>query len=121
MKKNHWLFPVIALSAVCAFRDKPAAKTATYGICDCARRSSSDPEFTLTIAEDHTFRYVSTVDPKNRVDVTGSWEMEGERIRLKDYPAGSAIHNRWKREHKFPCITSRKGMEFSRLCEVKCD
>jgi hypothetical protein len=121
MKKNLSLFLVIAVLTVFAFRDRPAAKTTTYGICDCVKKSSSGPNFTLTIAEDHTFRYVSTMDPKSRIDITGTWEMEGERIRLKDYPAGSAIHDKWKLEHKFPCITSRRGLEFSRLCEVECD
>jgi hypothetical protein len=54
--------------------------------------------------------------------VTGNWVWKKNTIVLKDYKAGTAIHNRWKMTKKFPCITSRKGMEFSRLCEVKkCD
>jgi hypothetical protein len=120
MKKNRLLFLSLAALTVFAFRDRPAVKTTTYGVCDCTKKAASDPNFELKINEDHTFRYLSTMDPQKPVDVTGTWQADGKKIVLKDYPSGRAIHDKWKLEDKHPCITSRKGMEFSRLCEVKC-
>lgn len=122
MKKNRILFIVLAVAGVFAFRGNRPAElvTTTYGTCSCAERPG-DPVFRLTVKEDHTFRYVSTMDPKKPIDVTGKWEADGRKILLKDVPAGLSIHDQWKLEHQFPCITSRKGLEFSRLCAEQCD
>lgn len=121
MKKQKVLL-ILVVFLTSAFRgSSPEATTAsrTFGICNCEKDANA-PRFDLTLNADNTFRYVNTVSG-TAIDVTGTWQSTGKTIVLKDYPAGAKLHDKWKAESKKPCITSRKGMEFSRLCEQKCD
>lgn len=89
----------------------------TYGICDCGEGNSM--KITLTINEDHTFHYYKNDDPGNIIDVNGNWIMDGNTLLLKDYVADNPIHHKWTADKKDNCLKSRKGFEWTRLCQRK--
>ncbi len=89
----------------------------TYGICDCADTESM--KFNLTIAEDNTFHYYRNDGPAHITDVNGKWEMKGNSIELKDYDTSIAIHDKWTFDKNEACLKSKKGFEWTRLCQVK--
>ncbi|MBK9103629.1 MAG: hypothetical protein IPL92_03475 [Saprospiraceae bacterium] len=108
---------LVGLTAL-SFTDRqelPIAINGTYGVCDCNEDVS--PVFELTLNDDHTFRYVREDAPGSGVDVSGKWVRSDNTILLKEYPADVSIHDKWKVDEQ--CLKSRKGFEWTRLCQVK--
>ena len=108
---------LIGLTAM-SFRDRQEndiAINGTYGVCDCNEDTS--PVFELTFNDDYTFRYVRADAPEGGIDVRGKWTRSGNTILLKDFPADVSIHDKWKVDEQ--CLKSRKGFEWTRLCQVK--
>ena len=89
----------------------------TYGICDCD--DSDYTKFNLTIHDDNTFHYYRNDDPAHATDVKGQWEMKGNTIVLKDYVSDNPIHDKWTFDQNEACLKSRKGFEWTRLCQVE--
>jgi hypothetical protein len=87
----------------------------TYGICDGDEDAA--PVFELTINEDFTFRYVRQDAPGDAIDVSGKWTRSGNTILLIDYREDVSIHDKWKVDEQ--CLKSKKGFEWTRLCQVK--
>ena len=97
---------------------KPVAfTTGTYGVCDCDEDTSM--KFNLTISDDFTFHYYKNDDPDNMIDVKGKWEMKDNTIVLKEYTSSKPIHDKWTIDKNGVCLKSKKGLEWSRLCQVK--
>ena len=108
---------LIGLTAM-SFRDRQEnviTINGTYGVCDCIGDTS--PIFELTLNDDNTFRYVRQDAPEGGVDVSGKWERSGNTILLSDFPADVSIHDKWKVDEQ--CLKSRKGFEWTKLCQVK--
>jgi hypothetical protein len=89
----------------------------TYGICDCA--DSKSMKFNVTFKDDHTFHYFKNDDPANVIDVSGKWEVVKNNIVLSGYDAATAIHDKWTFDKNELCLKSKKGFEWTRLCQVK--
>lgn len=116
LNKIVWVL-LIGLTAM-SFRDRQEnviAINGTYGVCDCSEDTS--PVFELTLNDDNTFRYVREDVPGSGVDVSGKWVRSDNTILLKDFPADVSIHDKWKVDDQ--CLKSRKGFEWTRLCQVK--
>jgi hypothetical protein len=95
--------------------DKPVQGiSGTYGICDGAEGVL--PAFELVLNEDFTFRYVRRDNADDPIDVTGKWSMSGKHIVLKAYTPEVSIHDKWKIDEQ--CLRSRRGFEWTRLCQV---
>lgn len=121
MKSITLISALLCLTASVSFR-KPlsTAETVSFGICDCTAKGN--PDFRLTIHPDSTFTYFSNMDPRNVVNIKGTWSINRNSFVLSGYDSKKAIHSKWKLEKNGSCITSRKGMEFSRLCRIQpCD
>ncbi len=86
----------------------------TYGICD--GEEGVLPAFELVLNEDFTFRYVRRDNADAPIDVTGKWSMSGKHIVLKADTPEVSIHDKWKVDEQ--CLKSRKGFEWTRLCQV---
>ena len=91
--------------------------TGTFGVCDCDEDTSM--KFNLTISDDFTFHYYKNDDPDNMIDVKGKWEMKDNTIVLKEYTSSKPIHDKWTVDKNGVCLKSKKGLEWSRLCQVK--
>ena len=92
--------------------------TKIYGNCSCENASNS-PKVELTLNQDQTFRYLNSSDPAKKVDVFGRWEMKGKKVVLRADGGGTDFHSNWKFDKNEPCVLSRKGLEFIRLCDVE--
>ena len=113
---------ILAAMIIMAFTDKimPAQLVSgTYGVCDCAEAASEPMNFKLTLQDDHTFQYYRNDGPAHITNVNGKWEMKGNSILLKDYDTTVSIHNKWTFDKNEPCLKSKKGLEWTRLCKVK--
>jgi len=118
MKNSTLILALITVTMSVSFRKQPAADTTlSFGIFDCSEESNVN--FRLTMNPDSTFTYFNNVDPKNIVDIKGTWSRNRNSILLGGYNSKVAIHTKWKLEKNGTCITSRKGMEFSRLCRIE--
>ena len=89
----------------------------TYGVCDCDENTSMN--FNLTINDDYTFHYFKNDVSTNVIDVKGNWERKGNSIVLKNYTSSKPIHDKWTVDKNGVCLKSKKGLEWSRLCQVK--
>lgn len=94
----------------------PAKSVSAVGIYGV----SSDPlpfTFELSLNADKTFHYVNNSVPGKAIDVTGTWEQTGNRIKLNHYSSQFPINDTWKVD-SYGCLKSRKGLEFTRLCNI---
>ena len=117
-KLNKIMWVLLLGLTTMSFRDRQESDIAingTYGVCDCSEETSL--VFELTLNDDNTFRYVRQDAPGDVVDVRGKWSRSGNTILLKEFPADVSIHDRWKVDDQ--CLKSRKGFEWTRLCQVK--
>lgn len=84
---------------------------------------SSEPlpfTFELSLNADKTFHYVNNSVPGKAIDVTGTWEQKGTSIILKNYSSAFPINDKWKLDGD-KCLKSRKGLEFTRLCNLSAE
>lgn len=116
-------FPILVSALVSVLllssfnRNHPSGSAAAAGVYGV----SSDPlpfVFELSLNADNTFHYVNNSVPGKAIDVTGTWEQNGDRIRLSNYTSPFPIHDKWKVD-SYGCLKSRKGMEFTRLCNIR--
>lgn len=108
MKKDVLILIIMAIAAM-NFRGTeklaPSLAAGTYG---------GGCQVQLKINTDHTFSYCDrSVQP--HLYINGEWEQTDGVIKLKG-PAGVKFHNRWKIDGEYPCLKSRKGLNWRRLC-----
>jgi hypothetical protein len=120
--KRLLLFPsllfVILLSSFNG-RHHPARSVSAVGVYGV----SSEPlpfTFELSLNADKTFHYVNNSVPGKAIDVTGTWEQKGTSIILKNYSSAFPINDKWKLDGD-KCLKSRKGLEFTRLCNLSAE
>ena len=94
-------------------------ETKIYGTCGCENAVGTDLKIELTINPDHSFHYRNASNPSKKVDVKGNWSINGNMVVLQGDAAESNFHKTWKFDKKQPCIMSRKGLYFIRLCDIE--
>ena len=121
MRNRLLLLPgMLVVLTILSFTDRTTHESfigGTYGICDCT--DSKTMKFNVTFNEDHTFHYFKNDDAANVIDVRGKWEVEKNSIVLKGYDTTTSIHDKWTLDKNEACLKSRKGFEWTRLCQVK--
>lgn len=118
MKSLKILLATLVVLATMSFKpNNPLVKevAGTYGVCG----ESNAPMIELTINEDYTFHYLDNSNPAKKVDISGTWTLNGNTVRLKDFNSPFAIHEKWNIDKNDKCLKSRRGMEWRRLCQVK--
>ena len=70
----------------------------------------------LEITEDNTFYFIDETRLDKKVYVKGKWIQKGKTIHLTDYNASHKIPKKWKLDKDYPCIKSRIGLKFIRIC-----
>lgn len=73
--------------------------------------------FELSLNADNTFHYVNNSVPGKAIDTKGIWEQKGNTITLSHYTSEFPINDKWKID-SYHCLKSRKGLEFTRLCNI---
>jgi hypothetical protein len=117
--KTVFLFSTIALGVLLMsfnrHRDPNATKTAAgvYGVSAEALPFT----FELSLNADNTFHYVNNSVPGKAIDTKGTWEQKGNTITLSHYTSEFPINDKWKMD-SYHCLKSRKGLEFTRLCNI---
>lgn len=90
----------------------------TYGVGVCDGVAVEIVQHRLTLNQDFTFHYINHSNPSQKVNVSGKWTFKGKTIRLQEYSSATQMPTEWKMAENYPCLKSRMGMEFTRLCRV---
>ena len=88
----------------------------TYGVCSS---EVSSQKLELTLNEDKSFHYINNTNPDNSIDITGIWSQKGNVISLNNLSSDIDINDKWTIDKKDNCISSRKGILWTRLCLIK--
>ena len=112
------LFVLMSFNGVSG-TDEIILKTKTYGVCGCENAPITDSKVELTLHPDHTFHYLNASDSNQKVDVKGNWAMNGKKVVLQSDTGDKGFHKNWKFDKSQPCILSRKGLNFIRLCDIE--
>jgi hypothetical protein len=115
MKNVTMLFAALSLLVFAGFRPSKTVSfhAGIYGTCNCDAGGGS--KYQLILNEDHTFRFMDETDPRDKVNVTGFWELKGSAVILKDYKS-DRLSRKWKVSGNGKCLRSSKGLEFIRIC-----
>lgn len=113
------LFLPVLLVAMSFTDDKMMLETKTYDVCGCEKATPASPKIELTLRPDHTFHYENAADPSKKLNIKGSWEMNGQKVVLRAEATENGFHKNWKFDKNQPCIMSRKGLNFIRLCDIE--
>jgi hypothetical protein len=90
----------------------------TYTVNSCTQPiSGTHQQIVLTIKEDHTFQLLDQTNLSKPIKTNGTWENNKNVILLKDYQSQFPIHSKWKIDPNYPCVKSRLGLEFTRICK----
>ncbi len=122
MKKTTLLFTLILALTLMSFNGskspkKLQLKTGTYGVCPC--NNPAESTVSLTLNDDFTFHYIDNSNPLKKTDVKGKWVLNNNTVTLKDYTSDRAIHNKWAIDKNEKCLKSWKGLNLTRLCNIK--
>jgi hypothetical protein len=122
--KTTFLFSVMLLSiflmSFTGRRDPNSVKATAAGIYGVCSSETLPFKFELSLNADHTFHYVNTSVPGKAIDATGTWEQNGNTVTLSNYTSEFPINKTWKIDRNNDnCLKSRKGMEFTRLCNLQ--
>lgn len=107
---------ILLLSSFSKPKD-PAGSSSATGVYGVGSPGTLPFTFELSLNADHTFHYVNTSVPGKSIDVTGTWEQHGDKIKLSHYSSKFPINDTWKMD-SYGCLKSRKGLEFTRLCNL---
>ena len=119
MKTKNLLLLILFAFAFTSFRTNLSMDevAGVYGICSSEKEQG--PNFEVTLKNDGNFHYVNSFNSKSPIDVTGKWVLSGNTIKLVDFVSSVKIHDKWQFDNTGICIKSRKGLEYSRLCQIK--
>ena len=92
--------------------------SATYSFF---KSNTESPLIQLILKENNTFEFIDQSNPSKIIDAKGKYELNGNRVKLFDYNSKYKIANVWKIDSKYPCIKSRKGLKFTRICNCKAE
>ena len=78
--------------------------------------SNSDPShIELKLNEDYSFSYIDLSNPKNRIDVIGTYSVMKNKIILQAEDKTASFHDHWKISDEGNTARSRKGLSFYTL------
>lgn len=89
--------------------------TGTYGVCG-ADDAFNSAHLALVLNGDGTFHYVNDLDREKHVDVRGHWKVRGRQVELQAETPNGMWRERYTLDRGNPCLRSRQGLLFSRLC-----
>jgi hypothetical protein len=120
MKKNLFLLTLVVILTT-SFKVKVGSeylRTGVYG-CNCGMENPTKVE--LTLNDDFTFHYFDNYDPKKVIDIMGKWSVKNNKVKLTNYLKDFKIHENWviEKSDDCNCLTSRKGLEILRLCNIR--
>lgn len=118
-KLSAILFALTVMSFTGVPSSNSSLETKTYGTCGCGIAVRTNQKVELTLNPDQSFYYLNASDPSQKVEVNGNWSMNGNKVVLQGNAIESNFHRVWKLEKDQPCITSRKGLYFIRLCDME--
>lgn len=120
--KHRDLFLLLSASAMAMAFTLPGepkettSPTGTYGVCGC-EPANTVSSIGLVLNEDHSFRYF-----EGNTEERGAWQLNGRTITLNTDPSGAATTRTWTMDKDQPCLRSRQGFTFTRLCHLeKCE
>jgi hypothetical protein len=122
--KNVKIILLLMATTICmSFTDSKLSnlqtlKLGTYSSCSCEKTIENSLKFGLTLNEDFTFNYFDNTNTSKKVSVKGTWSLDKNSILLKDYPTDTGLDNKWTIDNNGICIKSKKGLSFTRLCNV---
>lgn len=119
MKRTLYVLTLASALLLSSFSNAkdPAGSSTAAGVYGVGSSGSLPFTFELSLNADHTFHYVNTSVPGKAIDVTGTWEQHGDKVKLSNYSSKFAINDTW-RVDSYGCLKSRKGLEFTRLCNL---
>jgi hypothetical protein len=124
MKKVNFILVAVIMLTATSFKNIPYSgkvTPGTYGVCDCDDMDGQKKPATiqLILNENKTFHYIDQSVPDRKLDITGNWILEHNKIILKDYKNDFAIHDKWTYQSEDQCLKSRNQLNFRRLCLIK--
>ncbi|MFT3912100.1 MAG: hypothetical protein QM737_21925 [Ferruginibacter sp.] len=108
---------VLAIMSFSNFKKGNAVAAGVYGVCDEGDCNSN--HLKLTLNSDHTFKYINKTHSTGTINISGTWEQDGNKILLKNFDKRSVLKDKWVLIADEKCIRSRKGLEWTRLCLLK--
>lgn len=85
-----------------------------YGVCST---SPGAEVLQLKLNDNYSFTLIDHTRAKKPIEVSGKWTNDGRSIKLSEYGESVSIPQRWNLTKNYPCITTRQGMKFIRLCD----
>ncbi|MBF9223014.1 hypothetical protein [Hymenobacter ruricola] len=111
------LFPalLLLLGALSASRadNPPTLVPGTYGV-HATGPATALP--TLTLRPDFTFRYANPSGAARPQELAGTWALAGDQLVLTSPNAAKPM--KWRLDPSGPCLTTRQGLCFTRLCQL---
>jgi hypothetical protein len=79
--------------------------------------SYGDEKVQLVLEDDFSFHYKDLCNSK-KIDVSGTYEIDGNKVHLSATDKSASFHDTWKLLNNQQVAKSRKGLLFMRLCEM---
>jgi hypothetical protein len=105
------LFLIVSIALV-SFAFKPPQDALHLGTFTVSADDAS--QITLMIKEDGTFYYQDFSNTKNKIQVTGTWQLQKRTVTLV-HKSATRFHDKWKISKDGMAATSRKGALYYRL------
>jgi hypothetical protein len=116
MKKTINLILVITAVISMASFSKSTIKDVegTYSV------TPSDPsQIKLILNADNTFYYQDFSNLKEKIMLTGTWLLKGNKVVLTENESKINFHKNWKINVKDESAKSHKGLSFYKLCKIE--
>lgn len=124
MKKPGLILTLLITLIFMSFKFYPTSerikfRTGVYSICNCSSLPTDSLKTVLSFNDNFTFYYLDKTNPGKIIDVKGKWNQEGNIITLTDFNSEIAIQSKWTIDENEKCLRSRKGLNFTRLCNLE--
>jgi hypothetical protein len=83
----------------------------------CQNETTLASGIQLSIRDDQTFNYIDNTQ-RDKINVTGHWQLKGSAIVLIDFPQTIEIPTHWDMAKGENCVKTRKGLTWIRLCRT---
>ena len=102
---------IILILTLCSFTQVAELDyTGAYGV------SENDPSrIELRLNKDKTFTYQDLSNSAKPINIKGNWEMQHNKVILKNYESEFDFHTKWKITNEGKVAKSRKGLTFYSL------
>ncbi len=105
---------IFAVALLFSFTKRTNAITGTYAV------SSGDPsQIELVLTADQHFTYRDYSDQQNKINVSGSWALKGNKVVLTATEKGVRFHDKWSLSADQNSVHARKGLCWYSLCRME--